>query len=234
MLDSVNDTQALCPTLSCSPQPPTYGKIGKIVETVRCLGPRQFATLLLSMLFSVNHYYILGRNVAAPLKDPLPHKPKEELSPINEDDIAWIKNNINSLEREDRKEILTRIFFYQSGFKNCYVMRNENGIAYMQWIILPNENQVITSKYSGRFLPLRERQVMIENAFTFPSYRGRGYLPFATQQLMELGKNNGYTSAICYIKKNNIVSLNEFTKMGFKITKMVTEYKVLGRVRRTL
>jgi hypothetical protein len=113
-------------------------------------------------------------------------------------------------------------------------MRHGDDIAYIQWIIFPTENHLIIRNYSGRYYPLTAKQVMIENAFTFPRYRGRGYFLSGTMQLLELAKNSGHSSAICYIRKDRIVPLNEFTQMGFKIIKMVREYKLFGKVWRTL
>lgn len=75
---------------------------------------------------------------------------------------------------------------------------------------------------------------MIENAFTFPPYRGLGYLLSGTLQLLDQARERGYRSAVCYIRKDNLKSINEFSKMGFKITKMVTEYKFFGKTWRTL
>ena len=209
-------------------------KTKKIVYIFRSLGTPAFVRLLLDTLLSVNHYYILGRSLATPLEYPFLRTPKGDFSPITENDIACLRTKIPALGEEDRRELLARLFFFESGFTNCYIIRNGDDIAYLQWIIFPSENQVISQKYSAKFNPLSNKQVMIENAFTFPNYRGRGYLQFGTRQLLELAMRNDYTSAICYIRTDRITSLNEFSKMGFKIVKMVNEYKFFGNVWRTL
>jgi hypothetical protein len=206
----------------------------RIIYILRSLGPRAFVRLLISRLFSVNHYYLLGKNLLTPRERPLAINPEKSLTLITEDDIAYLSNNLDSFNPEDRREILTRLLFYENGFTNCYVIRHGDDIAYIQWIIFPAENQLITQKYSGRFYTLTSKQIMIENAFTFPRYRGRGYFLDGTQQLLELAKNNGYSSAICYIRNDRIMPLNEITQMGFRIIKMVSEYKLLGKAWRTL
>ena len=132
------------------------------------------------------------------------------------------------------RSIVGRLHFHASGFSNCYVMTAGEEIAYLQWLILPADNDVIRSRFSTKFYPLGERQVMVENVFTFPKFRGRGLLPYGTLHLLQLARDKGFSSVICYIRKDNITSLNEFFRMGFKITKMVQEYKVLGRTWRTL
>lgn len=205
----------------------------RVIYILRALGPRAFVRLLIPALFSVNHYYLLGKNLLTP-GEPLVINPKKRLSLITEEDIAYLRNNLDSFNTEDRREILTRLLFYENGFTNCYVVGHGDEIAYIQWIIFPAENALITQNYSGRYYPLTSKQVMIENVFTFPRYRGRGYFQDGTQQLLELAKSNGYCSAICYIRKDRIVPLNEITQMGFRIMKMMREYKFLGKAWRTL
>lgn len=206
----------------------------RIIYVLRSLGLPAFVRLLGSMLFSFNHYYILGINLLVPLKNPVAANPKMSPSLITGEDIAYIRNNLDSLEPEDRREILSRLFFYERGFVNCYVMRRGDDVAYIQWIVFPAENDLIARNYSRRYSPLTARQVMIENAFTFPRYRGRGYFLHGTVHLLELAKNSGYSSAVCYIRKDRITPLNEFTQIGFRIIRMVREYKLLGKAWRTL
>lgn len=200
---------------------------------VKQLGLVPVLALAKSRLCSLAHYYILrGALSATALR--VPTGSKVTISPLGEDDIDDIKDSLASCDAADRKEILARLLFYKSGFKNCYVIRCGNKIAYMQWIIYPEENDVIMEKYRNRFDPLHAGQVMVENAFTFPAFRGLGYLQRGTQQLLDLAWRRGYRSAVCYIRKENIASLNGFCQMGFRITKIVPEYKFLARVWRSL
>ncbi|HHL34205.1 MAG TPA: hypothetical protein ENJ30_07565 [Desulfobulbaceae bacterium] len=135
----------------------------------------------------------------------------------------------------ERKEVVSRVLFYRSGFKNCYVAKTiENEIAYIQWLIYPSENSIIKKHFQKRFYLLEEFQVMIENAFTFPKFRGLGIMPVVTKELMKRARERGYKSAISYIRKDNIISLNEFMRLNFKITELLKEYKFLGVVKRNL
>jgi len=47
---------------------------------------------------------------------------------------------------------------------------------------------------------------------------------------VEMAREKGYLSSLRYIGKANLASLNEFNKVGFKITAIVQEYKLLGKV----
>ena len=213
-------------------------KIAEISDRLRyviqTLGPRGFFDLLTSRLFTVDHYYLLGKNLAAPLECPPDVGRKTPLVEISKEDIANMHGCFTTLGGDDKKELLARLFFYRDGFRNCYVTKNGDEIAFMQWIIFPSENEIIKEKYSTKFSPLSASQVVIENAFTFPRYRGRGYLQYGTAKLLEFARSKGYKSAICYIRKDRVASLNEFTKMGFKIIRIMAEYKVLGQVWRKL
>jgi hypothetical protein len=58
-------------------------------------------------------------------------------------DIYEIKKTLSKCNDADKKEILSRLLFHQCGFKHCHVIRDDNKIAYMQWIIYPTENVII-------------------------------------------------------------------------------------------
>ena len=212
----------------------SFGKAGRIVGILRSLGPVAAARVIREMLFSTNNYYLLGRSLAAPLEYPFARKPDLPFVPLEERHVAAIKEQIPALDPIDRREVAGRLHFHASGFNNCYLMYAGSEIAYLQWLIYPQENDVIRSGYSGKFYPLGEKQVMVENVFTFPRYRGRGLLPYGTLQLLQMAREQGFSSVVCYIRSDNITSLNEFFRIGFKITKMMREYKVLGKAWRTL
>ena len=210
------------------------GKLSQFLYLFKTLGPRALLRIAGSMAYSLNHYFILGKNLEAPLGGPQISRSLGALSLMSEQDIADLNRSAESLPPDDRRELVGRLCFYKSGFKNCYVIKSGDDIAYLQWIIYPSENAIIRSRYSNKFYPLTDRQIMVENAFAFPRFRGRGYLPFATSRLLDLAKSQGYSSVVCYIRNDRIASLNEFIKMGFKIRKMVKEYKLVGKVWRTL
>lgn len=210
------------------------GRGGEILGILKSLGPVAAGRVIRDLLFSTNHYYLLGRSLAAPLDYPFARKPDLPLTLLNDSHIARLRQQLALLDPIDRREVAGRLHFHACGFTNCYVMVADDDIAYLQWLILPGENDIIRSRFSSKFYPLGERQVMVENVFTFPRYRGRGLLPYGTLHLLQVAKEQGFGSVVCYIRKDNLTSLNEFFRMGFKITKMVQEYKVAGKTWRTL
>jgi hypothetical protein len=200
----------------------------------KALGPRASFRLFGSRVLSVNHYYVLRKNLLETAGYSGAAKNKMEVSPICGDDIRKILGNLEACSVAEKRDVLAYLLFYQSGFKNCFVMRREDKVAYMQTLIFPKENDLIAGQYRNKFYPLKDTQVMIENVFTFPSFRGLGCFQSGTGQLLELARGLGYRSALCYVRKDRVAALTDLVNMGFKITKMVPEYKILGRTWRAL
>jgi hypothetical protein len=154
---------------------------------------------------------------------------------INDQDLKKIIQMVKVLDPDSKMEILSRILFYNYGFENCYIgITKEDEIAYIQWLIYPYENTNIENHFKNIFYPLRENQVMIENVFTFPKFRGLNLMPTISIRLLNIAKESGCKSAVMYVRKDRITALNENMKLGFKITKMITEYKFIGKTKRTL
>jgi len=207
----------------------------KLANLSRVLGAKALLRLLVSRVASVNHFYLLGKSLLPNQKElALAVSKKAPLVEITDEDLRSIEDSIYFLDENERKEVLARLFFYRDGFKNCYIVKNGENIAYMQWIVYPDENQRLKEKYPSKFYTLNTSQVMVENAFTFPRYRGMGYLQFGTARLLDIARSKGYKSAVCYIRKDRLDSLNEFARMGFRITKLIRDYKILGREWRKL
>jgi len=185
-------------------------------------------------LFAVNHYYVLYLHLYF-MKRPTHSRLSYQLRTADDSDFESLMDQLPQFDLNTRKELLARLFFHQAGFQHCFLAKLPNGqTTYMQWLIYPEENEVIANHFTRQFYPLRPGQVMLENAFTFPRFRGMGLLPAVSAQLLILARDQGYKDAIVYIKKNQIASLNEFIKLGFTIRKMVREYKILGITKRML
>lgn len=208
-------------------------KYNRFYLTLSHLKLRHTLALSLNRLYSVNHYFILKRNLSLPLTNGI--RIAVTLRKADDADMREIVECLDGLDGESKKEIIARLVFYKAGFQNCYIARTKkNEIAYFQWLIFPSENQIIQKYFSRKFYPLDKGQVMIENAFTFPKFRGLGLLPGVSQKLLRIAKESGYGAAVTYIRKDKIPSLNEFIHMRFKITKLVTEFRFLGITIRAL
>ncbi|MBC8180032.1 hypothetical protein H8E88_02805 [candidate division KSB1 bacterium] len=198
------------------------------------LDGRSLFRLLMGRIFSINYYYVVKLNLNSPRQKRIKRDPPGDLSIMNSDDLSSIKNTIEFLGADDKREILARIIFYESGFRNCYVVKVDGNIVYLQWLIYPSENDIIKKYYKNIFHPLNNKTVIIENVFTYPKFRGIGYLPYFSQKLLDIVHKQGYRTAVGYIKNDKIISLNEFYQMGFKATKLLRERKLFGSIHRNL
>ena len=208
--------------------------MGNFSLILQNLGGSTLFQLLLSRIFSKNYYYDVKLTLKNMKQYTLSREPAGEISILNAQDLKLLKNSLKSLSPVDRKELLARILFYEQGFQNCYVLKIDGNIVYLQWILYPSENDIINKYFKNIFRPLHDKEVMIENAFTYPKFRGLGYFPYVTLYLLNMAKKQGYTSAITYIKHDKIMILNELYKMGFKITQLIRERKFLGFIYRKL
>ena len=201
---------------------------------IRNLGFINVIQFALETIFFIKHYYVLKLNLKKLAPCPVERKPQGTLGLIQPEDFEWIKTHLKSLTRQTRREILSRFNFYNNGFYNCYVMKIDGDIACFQWLIESKENQVIRKFYRRMFYSLHETQVMVDNVFTFPQYRGRGYQSLITRNLLKLALDRGYTTAIIYIQNDRILTLNEFIDMGFKITRRLYQMRIFGYTFRNL
>ena len=189
--------------------------------------------LFKNLLFS-DYYYILCVDLDS-LRLPKASRLTYSIGIADKGDLESLVDRLGELEWNERKEIATRVFFAKAGFRHCYLGRAADGQpVYMQWLIYPDENEIIAKHFRSRFYPLKPNQIMLENAFTFPRFRGLGPLPSVSAELLTIARDQGYKTAVAYIQKNQLVSLNEFMNMNFKIRKIVREYKILGVTKRML
>lgn len=201
-----------------------------LVLIARSLSLRRALDLVRRNLLDINHYYAMEMRLNGSLSKPQTPLTHGQLMRMGDGDIERLKEQLDELGDEDRKDLLGRILFYERGFRNCYAYQINGTVAFLQWIVYPSENEAMRTKYKRRYLPLKEGQVMLENAFTFPRYRGFGLMQFVSVELLKIGKSEGHARAICYVRKENVNSLNNLMQIGFRIRKLVREHKLFGYV----
>ena len=206
----------------------------RIKDYLRCLGIRSLCVILLKRLFYVHHVLIMKLNLKTFQPRSFERTPGGELCLLTRDDIPQLLSSVSSLEKEDRKELLARLYFYDLGFSMLYGIKTEGQIAYIQWLITPEDNPVIRKHYQRLFFELKPGQALLENVFTFPKYRGRGYLRFGSEQLLVKARELGFQTVIAYIRIDKITTFNEFANMGFRFANLLRIIQVFGFIRRKL
>jgi RimJ/RimL family protein N-acetyltransferase len=192
----------------------------------------ELVRLAMRRIVYFNHCYLLHIRLQGMSSTPPRKIGGSALRRVDSAEIVQLYDRLSGLTFDDKRELLQRIDFYENGFHNCYAIDVDQSLAYLQWIIYPSENEIIRRKYKHLLLPLRENEVAIDNAFTFPEYRGRGLMPFASWQLLQMAKDEGYRRGLTYVRKENVYSLNVLTSVGFSTTKLIREFKILGYSRR--
>ncbi len=206
------------------------GKLNKYLVILKTLGFKNCLPFLFQRLYSLEQFYFLNVNLRKPLKE-INLRISYSLEKLQAGDWDVISQSLASVDIPTKRELLRRIFFYRAGFHNCYVLRNKNKeITSMLWIVYPSENDKLTKYFNSDLFKLKENEVLLENVFTMPKFRGFGFSPAITTELLSLAKEQGYknASAIIYSMRDRITSLNDMMSIGFRVNKLVKEYRLFG------
>ncbi len=197
------------------------------------LGVRTPALYALKRIAWVDHFF----HLTAPLARVRFPRLRTDLrfAQATADDFAEIERGLPALDAESRRELVTRVLFFRRGFSGCYLGRTERGdLVAMQWLVRPRENPLLERHFRHVFYPLREREVLTENVFIYPRFRGLGTFPTLKHHVLSMARDEGFRTCHTYVRKDNIVSLNGLLALGFQVQRLLTAYSVLGRSWRNL
>lgn len=197
------------------------------------LGLRRPALLALKRLGYVDHFY----HLTAPLSRLSFGRVRDDLrfAQATAADLEEIARGVAGLDPEARKDVVTRLLFHRRGFTGCHVGRTQAGeLASMQWLVRPAENALLAAHFPRLFYPLRPGEVMLENVFVYPRFRGLGAFGASNRHVVEVARREGFAHASAYIRKDNLASLNGFVAMGFQLRRLLTGYSLAGVSWRTL
>jgi hypothetical protein len=197
------------------------------------LGLRQPALYALKRLAYVDHFY----HLTAPLSRLRFARLRTDLrfSQPTAADVDEIARSARGLDPASRKEIVTRLLFHRRGFSGCHVGRTAEGeLVSMQWLVRPSENGLLEAHFPRLYYPLREGEVLLENVFIYPRFRGLGVFPTVNHHVLEVARREGFRVCNAYIRKDNLPSLNGFLAMGFQLQRLLTGFNVAGMCWRNL
>lgn len=134
--------------------------------------------------------------------------------------------------RESAHELIQRRWFYESGFNDCYVAREEDTgqICHVQWLVSSRENG--KDGFESRLPSLSDDEVLIENAFTTLARRRRGVMTSVVSDLADFARSKGVRRMLAYVRDDNIPSLRALETAGFSVFERVPEIKFLFMTRR--
>ncbi len=147
-----------------------------------------------------------------------------------EEDFAHMLRNLSGLDALSRREVVARALFFRRGFTSCYIGRDgRDDIVSMQWLIRPRDNALLERHYEKRRFLLGDDQVMVENVFIFPRFRGMGVFPTVNHKPITVAREEGFQVCKAYVNSDNLASLNSYASLGFRMEKLLLGYHVAGR-----
>lgn len=101
-------------------------------------------------------------------------------------------------------------------FQTCYVALAKDGTPCSRlWLIDASQNELLQETWRGTFPELQPDEVLIENVYTVPKYRGFGILPLVVDQVVKAGKKSGIRYALTFGELKNTITSRSFTYAGF-------------------
>jgi L-amino acid N-acyltransferase YncA len=154
---------------------------------------------------------------------------KYSLRPASREDMEEILSEAKQEVGESARELLQRKWFYDCGFRDCYVARaaGSGDLCYIQWLVSSRDDSVVKRGFTKRLPRLKRDEILVENTFTFPKYRGNGVYPSAMVELADIARSRGFRRMLVYVREDNIASLKGCQRAGFKEFERIPEVKLL-------
>ncbi|GBF20060.1 hypothetical protein C21_02231 [Arenibacter sp. NBRC 103722] len=102
-------------------------------------------------------------------------------------------------------------------FKTCYIGVTGEGIPCSHlWLIDASQNEKLKKAWGNTFPTLGKDELLVENVYTVPKYRGLGVFPTFLDQIVEKGMALGAKSIISFGEASNVNMSRSFTYAGFQ------------------
>ena len=158
----------------------------------------------------------LRRDLSVPFEAPAATIPIS-IRLMREDDVPHlIGTDDPALSGTGRLERLNRLNMIRAGFKACYVaVTDEDVPCYMQFLIGPDENDLLRTHFRGLYPTLTPEEALLEGAFTPEAFRGQRIMPCAMAQVATKAAEFDARWVITYVGTDNIASLKGCKRAGF-------------------
>lgn len=193
-----------------------HHRADKAFGLVRAGEWRPVLNALRKWLYSDSCSYGLCRDLTVPIDVPEPAI-SVTIRPIKRDDLpAFTEIDPGRHDRLSARHRAASARLLASDIETCYVAVTEEGTpCYMQYLILPSENDKVQAFFEGIFPRLAEDQALLEGAFTLEEYRGQGIMPFVMEDLAEKARNEGARRLITVVFSGNVPALKGCQRSGF-------------------
>ena len=163
------------------------------------------------LLYSDFYTYELCRDVTVPMDVPKPAIVRT-IRPIERSDVHAFT------EIDPTREQIGGIWrrMLASDIQTCYVAVTKEGApCYMQYLILPSENDKVQGVLEGTLPRLAEDEALLEASLTLEEYRGQGIMPFVMDDLAQKARKEGARWLLTFVSIRNVPALKGCRRSGF-------------------
>lgn len=215
--------------MAANPEFPDLLQLGIVHRPMQLIGVA--LQQLRRRLYSDEIDYGFVFDLLKPFEVPNPRLPVR-IRELRPSDITQLFNfRQGSYDTEGLRESLQCLAFIKSGIPTCYVgVTTEDIPCVMNWLIRPSENQRLHNYFGGGIQPLKPDEALCEFVYTHPDYRGNRMMPWITQSLWEIARDEGFQKVIALVHGSNAVSLKLTPRMGWKPSfKKTVRWRLLNR-----
>jgi len=191
-------------------------------------GPRMFLSQLRRQLYSKDILFGLDKDLDAQ-RVKVASKSSYFLRPASNGDMEELLARAKEESKQSVHELVERRWFYECGFKGCYVARNSDTgeICFIAWLISANDSELVSQGFKDRLPGLKEGELLLENCYTFEKYRGNNIMPSVVVELQEMARDRGFKRMVTCVRQDNRASLRAFEKLAFRKFEEIPELKIL-------
>lgn len=131
--------------------------------------------------------------------------------------VESLVSQTQALSAHERREVALRLKCAREDVGRCYIaFTNPGGKAcFVQWVFDTHDNPWVQSFFRRRFPLLKEGEVLFENAYTPPPFRGLGVMSSAMATIAAQEAALGAQYGLTFVAHDNIASLKGCAKAGF-------------------
>lgn len=155
----------------------------------------------------------------------LNREPISLVEPRGDVNLAFIRGG-EDCEAYDLFDITETAFSrrrLEEGKIACVVL-HEGRIASYCWVALKKAK----IGEIGREIHLREGEVYLYDAMTFPAFRGKGFYPAILSHILRYVQEEGFQRALIFTLRSNQASVRGIEKCGFRLFQRITLIQFLG------
>lgn len=193
------------------------GQISSAVQLIRAGHWRDVVNAGKTFISSESLSFGLKRDVTKPFPVPAAKVPIH-VRPISSSEVLWLlSESEETLSADAVKERNIRIRMAEANLATCYVaLTDGDEPTYIQWLMGASENATIHQIFGERFPTLAADEMLLEGAFTFEAWRGKGIMACAMAQITDEAPTYGARSVITFVGDGNIASLKGCKRCGFE------------------